>query len=189
MQRNKYAKIQLRPNKATQITITEQSIHENYTLKFTKSCVATDTGHLELFRLEPSDHALPIFSARWDAKDNTVDIDLIGDSAQSRAFRAEEPGYHGHHSQTQNHSPFILKVDIQTPSGSIFSGTIELIVELGIYLADTFPQLVDEAAFRIFAECLYCGYVEIAGSPPALDVCPKCSRHLPSDPDGAVPHP
>jgi hypothetical protein len=68
MQRDKFAKIQLRPNKATNIEITPERLHPSYQLKFQPTSVATETGHLELFRLEASECDLPTFSARWDLK-------------------------------------------------------------------------------------------------------------------------
>lgn len=75
MRKDKYAKIELRPNKATSIHIIPEWIHPKYELMYESSSNATDTGHLELFRLEPVERQLPTFSARWDLKPNTVDID------------------------------------------------------------------------------------------------------------------
>jgi hypothetical protein len=179
MQKDKYAKIELRPRKASEISITAEQTHPNYELKSHSSSLATDTGHLELFRLTPLGHQLPTFSARWDLKPNTIDIDLIGDAEASRAFKAEADGYKGHHTVVVSESPRIYQVDIQTPAGIVFVGKIEVAIELGLHLRDRF-EIIDqlEDKLRILARCQYCGVVELSGPPFAFDRCPKCRRDL-----------
>lgn len=185
MQRDKYAKTELRPNRATGINITAERTHPNYQLKVQPSSLATDTGHLELFRLEPLKTELPTFSARWDLKPNTIDIDLIGDPEASKAFKAATGEYKGHHTVIVSDSPRIYQVDIQTPAGIVFVGKIEVAIELGLYLRDRFEALRDEIKdeLRILAKCRCCGLVEISGPPFVLDRCPKCRCALRSEPD------
>src|SRR6266481_4274786 len=174
MQKDKYAKPEPRPNKATDIEITAEWISPNYKLRHSSISEATDTGHLELFRLEPIDDQFPCFSARWDWKPNTVDVDLIGDEEANKAFKAESGGYKGHH--TTSDSPRSYQIDIQTPVCSVFRGKIALSVELALYLRDHFSTLVDEVRFRMLANCRHCGIVQFSG--PPFDQCPNCHRSL-----------
>jgi hypothetical protein len=180
MDRNKYAKIELRPNKATKISIRPESISPNYELKSQPNSNATDTGHLELFRLEPLDPALPSFSARWDTKPNTIDIDLIGDPKASKAFKAGLAGYGGHHTTILSDSPRIYRVDIETPSGRVFSAEIDLEIELGLYLKDDLGGLRDamKDQLGILINCPQCGPTPVSGPPFSLDACPSCGRVL-----------
>jgi hypothetical protein len=164
VQRDKYAKIELRPNKATRIDIIPEQIHPEYELKYQSSALATDTGHLELFRLEPSAGGLPAFSARWDLKPNTIDIDLIDDVAAQRAFKAGVDGYRGHHTVVVSDVPRVFQVDIVTPTGVVLVGKIEVEIELGLHLKETVNitgHMKDQ--FRILVECPYCGLVEVSG--------------------------
>jgi hypothetical protein len=183
MQRNKYAKTQLRPKKASPIEITVEQIHPKYRLKSQPTSLATDTGHLELFRLEPLERELPTFSARWD-KPDTIDIDLVGDAKASKTFKAEVGGYKGHHTVSASDSPRTYQVDIQTATGIIFVGKIKVTIELALYLRDSFKSFIEQIKekLRILAECHYCGLVEISGPPFVFDRCPKCKRDLASDP-------
>jgi hypothetical protein len=180
MQRDKYAKVELRPNKAAGINITAERTHPKYQLKFHSSSLASDTGHLELFRLAPLEGELPTFSARWDLKPNTIDIDLIGDAEASKAFKAAADGYKGHHTVVVSVSPRIYQVDIQTPAGIVFVGKIEVVIELGLHLRDRMESLIDQIQeqLRILARCQYCGMVEVSGPPFVFDRCPKCRRDL-----------
>jgi hypothetical protein len=184
MQRDKYAKIQLRPNKATRIEITPERTHPKYQLKFQSTSLATDTGHLELFRIEPLERVLPTFSARWDLKPNTIDIDLIGNAEASEAFKAAVDGYNGHHTVIVSDSPRVYRVDIQTPMGVVFVGKVEVAIELGLHLRDSLENLREQIKdeLRILAECQYCGLVEVSGPPFVFDRCPKCRRDLRTDP-------
>ncbi len=137
-----------------------------------------------LFRLEPSRSDAPRFSARWDTKPNTIDIDLFGDSEANKKFKGGTDGYAGHHTTTLSESPRIYQIDIRTPTGVVFVGTVELLVELGLYLQDSFKEVVEQFKdeLRILVVCHYCGPVKVSGPPYVLNMCPNCNRHLPSDP-------
>jgi len=180
MQKDKYAKIELRPNKATSINIIPEWIHPKYELKYEPSSNATDTGHLELFRLKPVEPELPTFSARWDLRPNTVDIDLIGTAEAGKAFKAGVGGYAGHHTAIAQDSPRTYQIHIQTPLGAIFSGKIELIIELGVYLKDSFEEFRDQVKdeLRILIDCPQCGPVQVPGPKFQFDHCPNCRRDL-----------
>lgn len=52
---------------------------------------ALDNGRLELLRIEPKQPDRPSFSARWDIKDDSVDIDLHGDAEEVRKFASQKP--------------------------------------------------------------------------------------------------
>lgn len=190
MQRDRYAKIELRPNKATEITISPEQIHPNYKLRSEPSSLATDTGHLELFRLEPVEGERPMFSARWDLKPNTIDIDLIGDVKAGTAFKAESGGYKGHHTVVVSETPRVYLADVRTPMGIVFVGRIAVKIELGLYLRDNIGNLIDEITDgpRILAVCPHCGPVQFSGPPFVPDHCPQCTRDLrtpqPEDAEG-----
>jgi hypothetical protein len=135
---------------------------------------------LELFRIQPIRKAQPVFSGRWDWKANSIDIDLIGDPAAIKAFKADSNGYSGHHTLGISDSPKVFQVDIQTPTERIFRAKVSLSVELGLYFKDEAGPMIDEMTdqLRILAECAYCGQVQFSGPPFALDVCPNCRRTL-----------
>jgi hypothetical protein len=138
MEREKFARLELRACSASKIQITTHEIDPTYQVTFAVVSNTSDMGHLELFRIEPRQADLPIFSGRWDLRPNTIDLDLIGDPAAGRAFRDETNGYHGHHTTVISDSPRIYGVDVHTPEGCVFRGTVTLNIGLGVSLKDSF---------------------------------------------------
>jgi hypothetical protein len=84
---------------ASGIEVTIDELHPDYKFCDAQAEVITDQhGLLQLFRIVPKCAGLPAFAARMGHDDqNAVDIDLLGDNAQSKLFRAQATGYVGHH--------------------------------------------------------------------------------------------
>ena len=116
------------------VQVTPQRMNPRYKLSRKELCLTSSTGHLELFRIEPLHPGSPSFSARWDQKADTIDIDLRGSAAATRAFRLGIHGYRGHHAKIVSDSPRIYAIDIRVPEGPIFKGAIALIVDLSLML-------------------------------------------------------
>jgi len=182
MERDKFKTTKIRPHKASDINVTPEECHADYQLVVQQTSLATDSAHLELFRLEPSDPKLPTFSARWDWRASTVDIDLLGDEAASRAFKAASGGYKGHHTTTLNSSPPTYQVDIHTQAGVIFTGTVTLSVDLAVFMKENAGEMIDQITdqLRLLVVCPHCGPVEVSGPPFVLIKCPKCDLSLAS---------
>jgi hypothetical protein len=190
MKRDKFS-TGIRPHQANDIDVTTEEINPVYELKARRDSAATDTAHLELFRLEPSDSKRPSFSARWDWKENTVDIDLLGDPGLCKEFKADSDGYKGHHTTALSESPLTYQVDIRVPAEAIFRGTITLSVDLALFRKENVGEIIDQITDKltILVECKTCGPVQVSGPPPyALDRCPKCKRPLSNEPqDSGAP--
>lgn len=138
MKKEIFANLGLRANSASNIEVVTDSIDSRYRLVESNRSISTETGYLELFRVEAHNAELPTLSARWDQKANSVDIDLLGDVAASRSFKDESGGYTGHHTQIVSDSPRIYRLEIRTPTGPIFFGTVTLNIELGVLIKDNF---------------------------------------------------
>ena len=138
MKKEVFTNLGLRANSASNVEIVTDSIDPRYRLVESDKSISTETGHLELFRVGPLNAGLPTFSARWDQQANSIDVDLLGDSAARRLFRDEAGGCAGHHSQIVRDSPRTYRLKIQTPAGVVVSGTVTLNIELGLLIKDSF---------------------------------------------------
>jgi hypothetical protein len=87
--------------------------------------VIGETGYLQVLKVVRRDGANPHFVARWDQKDEAIDIDIVGASnSASKRFKAGTGGYAGHHSsRSSDPSKRIFDITIRTPNGVIFDGT------------------------------------------------------------------
>ena len=112
-----------------------------------KEVRTTETGHLELLRIEPKRAGFPSFSVRWDHKANSIDVDLVSSSEEEvRLFKAEEHGYRGHHTERDRPSRS-YPIDIQTPAtGPVFKGTIALNIDLGMLVTSRVFARVESSA-------------------------------------------
>lgn len=133
MKKEQWATLTVRTNRGFNIVVITKHIDPRYELVCNDTSIATDTGELRLFRIQPQPPtlALPSFSGRWDHASNTVDVDLIrnGRIQKNAAFQ-------GHH--TVRDGQGVFHVDIHLPlEGNVFTGTIELGTELGLRLADS----------------------------------------------------
>lgn len=120
------------------MVLTPVFVSENYEQPAVSVAARTsDTGHLELFKIEPKRVDLPWFSVRWDLPDDTVDVDLRGDPEETRKFAEGWAGYKGHKTARVSESPRTHAIDIETPpTGPVFRGTISLNIDLGLLLKD-----------------------------------------------------
>jgi hypothetical protein len=123
--------LQVRTNKAFRIKVTIQQMDPRYELCVKDTSVSTETGELELFRIEPQQPGLPSFSARWDHNRNTVDIDADRNGSIAKDFQ-------GHH--TVRDAQGVHHNDVRVPEGNIFTGTIELGTELGLRLEGSLSE-------------------------------------------------
>lgn len=123
VEKDKYARVRLRPNRAERIELEKKFIHSSYDLEHDESADAGETGLLTLFRLKSTEAALPDFAARWDVRANAIDIDLLRPEACRKLFKGGKDGYRGHHSTDLSHGRY--EIDIAIPSGLVFRGVLE----------------------------------------------------------------
>ncbi len=113
----------------------------------------TDTGLLKAFQITPRDRAapLPSFIARWDEKENTVDLDPIEMSGtEARRFRAGAPGYSGHHTnRLASCDGRVFSVAIRTPNlGLVFDGDVAVGLTREVGLHET-VRVEDSVIFKV----------------------------------------
>jgi hypothetical protein len=116
---------------ALKVRITESHRCQQYVCLVSVDNVMTSTGHLKFFDLVPVSEGLPSFKARWDEKDESVDIDIKGVSEQDKnLFKDGKRGYSGHWSRRTPTANTIYTYDvcIQIPQGKVFEGTVDFTV-------------------------------------------------------------
>ena len=86
MEKDKYARVRLPPDRADRIDLVMEFLHTAYELKISETAEAGETGLLTLFQLKSNDPTLPDFSDWWDIKENAVDIVLQGHAHVAGAF-------------------------------------------------------------------------------------------------------
>jgi hypothetical protein len=88
--------------------------------------ILSKTGHLKILKVVPKSGEGPYFIARWDQKPEHLDVDMHGASPSAiRKFKNNKDGYSGHHtSRTADPDKRIFDIQIQTPAGMIFDGTV-----------------------------------------------------------------
>jgi hypothetical protein len=137
MDKLKFANAPLRATEVRNIRLSTRQINPKYQVDSGINSTTSDTGRLEVLRIEARQPSLPTFSCRWDLNANTVDIDLIGDAVARRAFEKGKRGYRGHHTTIVSDSPRIYEITIHMPGEHVFTGTIQLEVGFGLLLQDT----------------------------------------------------
>jgi hypothetical protein len=97
---------------------------------------ATDTGHLELFKLIRQDGKGPDFSARWDHQEDKLKFDMSNASPTAiNKFKNGQSGYCGHHSVKSgdpNNRTFEIKICANAED--IFIGTASFSLTFGMIL-------------------------------------------------------
>jgi hypothetical protein len=111
-------------------------LDERYEIETPEPAVRTETGHLVVFKLQSNDPDLPKFSARWDEKDRTVDIDIHGVPRMVQlAFETMRAGYAGSHTQQRTWAdPLKFQFTVRLPpsaipglpNGRVAEGSVEL---------------------------------------------------------------
>jgi hypothetical protein len=100
---------------------------------------SSNTGHLELLRIEPNRSDFPTFSIRWDQSDDSVDVDLLGDHEEHYKYAQQKTGYRGHKTDRVAENPRTQAIDIETPcTGPVFKGVISFYIDLGLIVSDSF---------------------------------------------------
>jgi hypothetical protein len=145
MDKNRWGRQEFKALGSHNITINTEFLNDSYNMPLYTSAVPVgQTGLLELLRIEPKRTDLPSFRVRWDQNEDSVNVDLIGDSEETRKFAQQRAGYIGHKTDRVNASPRTQAIDIQTPStGRIFKGTMALNIDLGLVLRDGFAVSAD----------------------------------------------
>jgi hypothetical protein len=100
-------------------------IHPDYKLEPCDG-ILSETGKLEVLKVVPKSGDGPYFIARWDQRGEHVDIDMHGAPKSAiKKFKANEGGYSGHRTRrTAVQSGRCYKIEIKTPRGMIFQGTV-----------------------------------------------------------------
>jgi len=135
--------------KISNLEVVHNVIHPDYTLEPCDGQLS-ETGRLEVLKLVPKSGDRPYFTARWDQKPEHLDIDMHNASKTAiKSFKKNKHGYRGHHTKRASAPDRrVFDVEIQTPDGAIFVGTVsfwnhyELNVEPGrIRLTGSAPVL------------------------------------------------
>ena len=100
----------------------------NYEVKLLPNTPATETGLVEVMELVPKVSNLPKFVARWDEKENTLDVDMYEGEKNNRnpSWIKEENGYKGHHATKRVGAGRIFDIDIKIPNMRIFKGSFNV---------------------------------------------------------------
>lgn len=119
--RNKFGAI-----KAFGLDKFEKEVHQDYQV-IECDGVLSDTGRLRILEFVRRDGQPPSFSARWDIKDDALDIDIHGVAPPVHtSFKEGKDGYSGHWTEkatTTNAGPRAFAIKIETPDGLVFAGT------------------------------------------------------------------
>src|SRR5438876_3885029 len=127
MDKERFAKKEFIVASASGLEVAIDFLNPDYCLSQIKPDATTgDTGHLQLFRIDPIPAGPPAFLVRIGHDDHeAVDVDLIGDETERIAFSTQAPGYFGHKTQSLKTDPRSYKLDIAVPSvGRVFSGAL-----------------------------------------------------------------
>lgn len=121
-----------RHDKVFNLNIDTDHIAPDYSLTFSDCNDMSDTGLVELFNVSSEKSGFPSFKARWDERDDQVDIDIINvDKRISQLFKNGKSGYSGHHSKKTIDSPRTYLAEIKIPERLIFRGNITFNINQG----------------------------------------------------------
>ncbi len=121
-----------RHDKVFNLKVNTAYIDNDYLLSSLGCNDISETGLIELFKITSKKRDHPSFQARWDEKENLVDIDIKNVSKNiSTSFKSEKNGYSGHHSTMVVESPREYHSKICLPNKVIFAGTITFNINHG----------------------------------------------------------
>ena|SRR5665213_2391984 len=115
------------------IEFTEEYRDASYVTIVNKPSRMTPYGHLELFVLKSTEFDLPKFSARWDERAETVDVDALdSDGASIKEWKnerlAKKQGHSGHHTDLRSdYERLAYQCDLTWKGRPIFRAMIGLI--------------------------------------------------------------
>lgn len=114
-----------RNDKVFNLKIDTDFIAPDHSLIFSDHNDMSETGLVEIFTVASNKPELPSFKARWDERNDQVDIDIhnVGKGI-SQAFKNGKKGYSGHHSKKTIDSPRKYLVEIKIPEKLIFRGNM-----------------------------------------------------------------
>jgi hypothetical protein len=125
-----------RAESAHNIVLQNEYVDPGYTREVPKVATVTPTGHLVLLRLQAISRGWPAFTVRWDEKQNTIDVDLVGCADDAELFRLGRKGYQGHHPVTVSVDPRVFKIDIRLPQLKVYEALLTCNVGLGLAIKD-----------------------------------------------------
>ena len=135
MDPTRFAKLPVRTEGAQNIEVETEYLDPRYTVELSPLSPATKSGLINLFRVVPKQPSLPAFAARWDDREQTVDVDAEPSNCVDRdSWRDEKNGYHGHHTNRLTDDPRVYQIDLQTPQGSVFKARVRLNIKIGVQL-------------------------------------------------------
>lgn len=113
------------------LEVTHSQLDSDYDVRM-HDLARGETGLLRVFSLVPKTGGKPSFEARVDdgssekRRDPELDFDIKGVSAAIESdFKAERNGYFGHHTNKRSTPDLrIFDVEIATPAGKVFEGTV-----------------------------------------------------------------
>jgi hypothetical protein len=132
------------------IKIDERYRHPDYTCTLGDGALS-ETGRIDLFKLESTKPGDPSFVARWDGGNRSflhkirydVDIDIIGVSARDeRRFKKGRGGYGGHHTMRVKQDENKYDVRITVPAGVVFDATVSFNRRHAIEISAPIPSKV-----------------------------------------------
>ena len=150
MDTKNWASMAVKADAVFNILPTNDMCDPQYAVQIPNRTEATKTGHLEIFQIVPlSPGTLPSFSARWDGKMNTIDIDLIGDKKAAFLFKCGIWGYQGHHAVAVSTSPRIFQIDIRIPGVRVYQAEVSLNINISAKVSDDVGQHFSDSVDRI----------------------------------------
>lgn len=150
MHPEKYASVPVKSDAVFNITRTQECCDPRYSVGNPVRAEATGTGHLEILRIKPvAEGPLPSFSARWDDKAKTIDVDLIGPDEAKSLFIAGLEGYRGHHTTTVSISPRVFHIEIWIPNSKVYEANITCNVNISARVSDDLGQNFSDSVHHI----------------------------------------
>ena len=150
MEPEKYASVPVKSDAVFNITRTQEYCDPRYSVENPDRAEATRTGHLEILRIKPvAEGSLPSFSARWDDKEKTIDVDLIGPRTVRFLFRYGLGGYRGHHPTTVSNSPRIFHFDIGIPNFKVYEAHVTCNINISARVPDDLGQHFSDSVDHI----------------------------------------
>lgn len=153
MDKNRWATQEFKALGSHNINVATEFLSADYKEpEFEPIATVGDTGLLRLMRIEPRTPGLPAFSVRWDQKEDSINVDLVGESEDALYFSKGRAGYCGHKTNRISENPRTQEIDIDTPiTGPVFKGAMALNIQFGLSLAGSLSM---KAEFEAHAEVI-----------------------------------
>jgi len=129
MDADKFVNKPVKTESAHNIQLNIRHLDPSYRVEISPVSPATKTGLIALFKVVPNTLTLPGFIARWDDRQQTIDVDPDPlDCIERDDWRNECHGYSGHHSDCVSKNPRVYQIDLEIPARQVLhaSGTLNL---------------------------------------------------------------